>query len=328
MAATGAVYSEAVDIIDNAQSVASAYGSDAQQQADQAINLATVYGGGITVPPVVVDNVAGITTAITDPTGKVEAAFASTYAMFTDDYQAQINTFIQTYFPAISGTLTTASDAWLENAIVNGGSGLPADVENALWQRDRDRVSLAASEAERTAVSEYAGRGFSMPSGVLDNKVADIRLQASRQLAESSRTAAITHAEWALKNTQFAMEQTIKLRIGAMDALAAFLHAYAGIYSAAVDYSKVILACQTDLWAASIQYYSAQISYTGVKAHGKEVDATVAASTGVGWLNTQAEMAKGKASAAIGAASALASMASAALAAQHTNVGMGYNESI
>jgi hypothetical protein len=318
----------ATSLIDTAAKDAQIYGSSAAQQASIAVAVATVYAGEIVVPSVVVDNVDGITTAITDPTGKVEAAFASTYSMFTEDYQSQINTFIQTYFPSVSGTLTTASDTWLENSIVNGGSGLPEDVENALWQRDRDRVSLAASEAERTAVSEYAGRGFSMPSGVLDNKVADIRLQASRQLAESSRTAAITNAEWVLKNTQFAVEQAIKLRIGAMDALAAFLHAYAGIYSAAVDYSRVILACQTDLWTASIQYYSAQTSYAGVKAHGKEVDATVQAQTNVGWLNAQAEIAKGRASAAIGAANSLANMASASLAAQHTSISLSSSEQV
>jgi hypothetical protein len=322
----------AADVIDgmisSAESTASQYGSDAQHQADEAVTLATLYVGGISIPPVVVPNVDGIKTTISDPTGKVEAAFENTYAMFTADYQSQINEFILTYFPAVSGTLTTASDTWLETAIENGGSGIPAAVEDALWQRDRDRITLAAQESERTAISEYAARGFSMPGGVLDNKVADVRLQASRQLGEASRAAAITHADWVLKNTQFAVEQTIKLRIGAMEALAAFLHAYSGIYSAAVDYSKVILACQTDLWAASIQYYSAQVSYAGVQAHGKETDASVSAQTSVGFLGAQAEIAKGKASAAVGAANALASMASAALSANHTNASLSSSESL
>jgi hypothetical protein len=324
------ILDSATQIIDTSSGLAITLSQDAQQQADRAVATATSWlnDSDKYIPPVVVAPVAPMATQLSDPTGKVEAAFDRTYAMFTADYQAQVSDFVLTYFPQVSSTLADNSDAWLNNALVNGGSGLPIDVENALWQRDRDRVVTAAIEAERTVVSEYASRGFSMPGGVLDNKVADIRLQASRQLAESSRTAATTNADWVLKNTQFAVEQTIKLRIGAMEALAAFLHAYAGIYSAAVDYSKVILECQSALWTASIQYYSSQVSYAGVATHGSEVDVSSQAqinSSAIGYIG---ESAKARASAAVGAAEALGRVASAALAAQHTNVSLSSSEQL
>jgi hypothetical protein len=113
-----------------------------------------------------------------------------------------------------------------------------------------------------------------------------------------------------------------------MEALAAFLHAYAGIYSAAVDYSKVILECQSALWTASIQYYSSQVSYAGVATHGSEVDVSSQAqinSSAIGYIG---ESAKARASAAVGAAEALGRVASAALAAQHTNVSLSSSEQL
>lgn len=76
------------------------------------------------------------------------------------------------------------------NTIQNGGTGVNAAVEAAIWAREQERAELASEEAKDTMAGDWARTGFSLPDGVLttmfsevDRKYQDSRLTTSRDIA-------------------------------------------------------------------------------------------------------------------------------------------------
>lgn len=94
---------------------------------------------------------------------------------------------------------------------LKGGTGLPPAIEQMIFARARDREDTNADRAIQEAVEEWATRGFSLPSGVLDKK-----LQAARQLNQAqnnafSRELEIESYKREIENLQFAVTQGIAL---------------------------------------------------------------------------------------------------------------------
>jgi hypothetical protein len=86
-----------------------------------------------------------------------------------------------------------------------GGTGLPSDVEQALWDRARAREDVAAAGAIDAVIEEWAARGFIVPTG-LQNKIVQVaREEAARKVNSLSRDIAIEQANLEQKNRQFAV---------------------------------------------------------------------------------------------------------------------------
>jgi hypothetical protein len=316
------------DLISNAATRADNLSTQATTAAQNAIDSADLGIGGYTPPTIIADLVAPATAVPTDVSDSIATAFDTAFDMYHDDFQTRIAEFLQNYFPSLNAGLTTATDTWIIDSINSGGSGLSVDVEAALWQRDRDRITDESMRLEEEAYAEFAGRGFDMPGGVLLNRLDQVRLDASKKIADSSRTAAITTAEWALKNTQFAVEQGIKLRVEMLDALSKYLAVFAQIPNTAAEYAKVMLAAQTSLWDASARLYEDRIKEEALNVQAQTSVAANATQYGGVFIGTQAEMAKARASAAVGAAGALGQIAAAAIGAQQTGAHLGSQETI
>ncbi|HEY9247699.1 MAG TPA: hypothetical protein VIO38_01130, partial [Rariglobus sp.] len=60
-----------------------------------------------------------------------------------------------------------------------GGTGLPPAVEQALWERAASREDTALSRDISAAATEFAGRGFTMPPGMLVNRIDAIRTEGA-----------------------------------------------------------------------------------------------------------------------------------------------------
>lgn len=63
------------------------------------------------------------------------------------------------------------SEIWIRYRIsfqegLKGGTGLPIDIEEALFNRSRVRDSRETERAVQEVVSEWASRNFSMPQGM------------------------------------------------------------------------------------------------------------------------------------------------------------------
>jgi hypothetical protein len=74
---------------------------------------------------------------------------------------------IREYVPGAQYTssLLTNLKSYLEDVIVNGGTGLNPDVENAIWDRGREREAKSRADALRD-LEKLEEQGFALPSGV------------------------------------------------------------------------------------------------------------------------------------------------------------------
>jgi len=96
-------------------------------------------------------------------------------------------------------------------ALMAGGTGLPAAVEDALFARSRERDSAETERAVQEAVDTWAARDFSMPPGMLAKQVNVVREQGRLKAAELNRDILVQAATWEIENLRFAVQQGLAL---------------------------------------------------------------------------------------------------------------------
>lgn len=125
---------------------------------------------------------------------------------------------IREYIPgdAYTSALLTSATAYLQDIIDNGGTGLNPDVENAIWDRGREREARSAREAI-DKINEMEVQGFALPPGAY----VDARLKAQTEMDYAnrghSREVMIKQAELAYTAGKDMMALTIQLESKNMD---------------------------------------------------------------------------------------------------------------
>lgn len=95
--------------------------------------------------------------------------------------------------------------------MMGGGTGLPAPVEDALFARTRDRLSVETAQAVQEITGRWASRGYSLPQGALDKQLAAVREQGADKAAELNRDILTQAAQWEIENLRFAVVQGLAL---------------------------------------------------------------------------------------------------------------------
>lgn len=128
--------------------------------------------------------------------------------------------------------------AWCDRAITQGGTGINANVEYALWERGRARVLQQAERDLASSTEKYARAGWPLPPGAMLHEAALIRQDSRDKLAEVSRDISIKSFETEVENVRFAIKTVGDLFSQAINAVG--------------DYAKtVMLAPQTAAQLAS-----------------------------------------------------------------------------
>lgn len=210
------------------------------------------------------------------------------------------------------------ADAWICNTIANGGTGIPANVEDGIWQRDRDREMESANQLARGAINTMAAMGYSMPNGTLNAALLKVQQDAQDKVVTLSRDVAIKNVEIEIENIRFAVEEAVKLRLGLLNALADFIRAYLQLPTAAAQVAELTANAKWKLWDATASYYKTLLSVAELKLDADKFNRKleVEAST----VDSQAWMKSidTRTDAAVAAAKAMADQASAALSALNT----------
>ena len=117
--------------------------------------------------------------------------------------------------------LKTFYDDWLDRCSVSeqlcsvlatmlsGEIALPASVVQAMRDRARDELDRQYAQAKQEAIEDWAARGFSLPSGVLDDKIAAIQIAANDKRAGLNRDIFIEEEKFALDSQKFGVEQAV-----------------------------------------------------------------------------------------------------------------------
>ncbi|WP_343734538.1 hypothetical protein [Acidovorax sp.] len=180
--------------------------------------------------------------------------------------KAAFSDYMAEWFPA--GTYFEKATAWLERALGEGGTSINTDVEAAIFERDRARLTAEASRAEDEALTLFASRGYVLPPGSLAHGVLTIRQGLTNALSQQSRDIAIKAHQDELDNARLAVQQAISLRGSAMAAAINYMQALAvapqiattlataqidgqtRIASARADLFRTVTGAKTDIYRA------------------------------------------------------------------------------
>ena len=200
---------------------------------------------------------------------------------------AQFSYSESAYISPVGSALQTATAA----KIIAGGTGLGADIETGIWNREQERALIEHSDSLARLEDDLAAGGFSLPGGseawaIIDHEIkfTDARLTSNRDIA--TKQAEIAHdqqtkilevgASVETVNTSYATAMRNRL----LEAAKAGPQIAVDLFRAQVEYVNAFVAqynalaakanAQAEIFKAQIMGYSAQID-----TKAKIVDASV-----------------------------------------------------
>lgn len=185
----------------------------------------------------------------------------------TDPVLTAVEPSIREYVPGAQYTssLLTALKTTLEQRITAGGTGLNQDVENAIWDRGREREARAQADAI-AQLEQMEALGYSAPPGIYLDARTKIITETDYANRGHSREVMIKSAELELDNVKTALTTATQLESRLMDYTNAVeqrvfdaakyaTEAGISIYNAKVQ----AFAAMTDVYRAKVQVYEAQV---------------------------------------------------------------------
>lgn len=126
-----------------------------------------------------------------------------------------LNVAAPTVVQYVPGSMYTSSllqnaSSILQDYIVNGGTGLPPDVEEALWNRGRDREYRAMGDAI-AELERMEALGYAFPPGVYISARTKIATEMGYTATTLSREVAIENAKLEQENIKWAMQTAVQL---------------------------------------------------------------------------------------------------------------------
>lgn len=193
------------------------------------------------------------------PEGPLDALgnFNDAQKKFHDQLVGDLTDFLNEYFPN-NPTLTEKALERLMD-MLDGKTGIPTEIEDQIWQRDRARVLNEVDRAVDEALSTFAARRFPMPPGAATHAVYLAQVEAQDKIAQHSRDVAIKQAEIVLENIKWAVEQAINLRFKAISAALDYIKTLAQGAEIGVRFVEITQAAQIALIKASTELFTSQL---------------------------------------------------------------------
>lgn len=110
-----------------------------------------------------------------------------------------------------SSGLLSALNQWLLDSVENGRTGLAEAIEQALWNRAREREEYLVKKEKAEIEQKFVSRGFSQAPGSLLTRLQQAEQEAQTKISSLNRDISIKQAELAQQNTQFAVDKGIVL---------------------------------------------------------------------------------------------------------------------
>ena len=206
---------------------------------------------GVVVAPTIVEPAVDI--PATQSAGDVIALFDGKYAELVTMLSDKFTTFRNTYFPDESGAYVAAEN-WLQDAMANPQSGLPATVQAQIFGDDQARIIGEATRAADSTIAQFAARGFPLPPDAAASAVLQIQQKAQDELAESSRKIAMLSVEM----QKFSIEKLLDLRKTAMDSAIRYIMAIASAPEMASKLVGIGYDAQSKLISSAAAFYGAR----------------------------------------------------------------------
>lgn len=188
--------------------------------------------------------------------GTIATARAEYSATLVAAAEGYVDRMLATYNPEYH-TAMSRIEAQLQKYL-DGGTGLKAEVEDAIYSRARAKNDVEARRVIDSAAADAAARGFSMPSGALMSAMARARQEAANNNAKTATEIAIAQAEMEQKNLQFAVTTSAGLRTTMVNAAMTYMRTMVDVNAQALDCAKTVLS-------EAIEMYNARARQVGIQ---------------------------------------------------------------
>lgn len=104
-----------------------------------------------------------------------------------------------------------AAIARLKDNIEKGGTGLTEAAEDAIWNRDLERMNQQLEDSTDKVLSMWAKKGFSLPDGLLAHSLMELQKDHANKLLDRSRDITIKQADLEQTNLFKSIELSVNL---------------------------------------------------------------------------------------------------------------------
>ena len=154
------------------------------------------------------------------------------------------------------------------NARIQGGTGLAPAVEQAIWDRARDRETTLALAREQEVLRGAEALGFPLPSGVMAAQLQDARREYHDKLSGLSRDIAIKQAEMEQANVKDSIQAALQLE-------STLLEDCYKLEALALDVAKTAAAGAIAAHNAALEHFKALL--TGYQAYASAYETVIKA---------------------------------------------------
>lgn len=162
--------------------------------------------------------------------------------------------------------LKTALAATLLDGVNNGGTGLGATVQTAIWNKNIERLAQQKDDDVEEVLNKFSARGFDLPTGMVAQQVNEVLTEFTNKRSQSSRDVMIKEAEMAFDMSKFFLSTGLSLEQIELN------HAN-NIANRALDAEKAVIQFSIDLFNANVSRYNLELER--YKAKSIEVEATL-----------------------------------------------------
>ena len=243
--------------------------------------------------------------------------YGSTYDQIITDLSDKFANFFSEYFPNECDYLEKAQTSLC--SMLDGGTGIPAHVENQIWQRDRSRVLEDVNRARDDVLATFASRGFPLPPGAAAHTLRLAEAEANNKIAQQSRDVAIKHIEILIENIKFAVQQALDYRIKGIQAAGDYIKVLALGPEIAMKLATSAAGAQAQLITAASSYYRNRIAIEELKLDAAKFSAGTQAEMSMNNVREFSQRLKARTDTLSAAARAAGDQAAAALNAVHAS---------
>jgi len=258
------------EIITSQQSIAANYISQASTFIDRVSNLSNA----IFIPTelAIPDIKTGLIDITQDALDKINGFKPVRPASFgTIDALAPTPPVLN--FADIDETLLDLVSAKLQADLTDGGYGIDANDEAALWQRERDREAQNALAKVDEIGRAYSQGGFSLPTGAMFAAMDRALQESSDKNSSVNRDIGIKHADMYVNARKFSIEQgasvervLVELHRAVtehMQVMTALYNSQISKYRADIDGGIEVIRSNVAIYAADISAFQAVIGAIG-----------------------------------------------------------------
>jgi len=162
----------------------------------------------------------------------------------------------------------------LTDNINNGGTGLSADVEAAIWARGQEREDQQLEDSTDKITTMWAKKGFSLPDGMLAHSLSEVQKEFMNKKLDLAREISIKQAELEQANLFKSLDLCVNLADKLINMLIRYETLVFQAQEATAKYANEYIDIQTKTYAAKLEGYraTAQVHETIVRANIAKVE--------------------------------------------------------